>query len=296
MPTQTTSTTNATVLGHLHQLTLSFDGEPLFADLSASFQPGLTGLVGRNGQGKSVLMSVLAGVRAPTSGRVHWSVPIQWLDQLDRLDGPRLADALGVSELFDTFARVDAGKGSPDDLDRLADRWLKPAQWQAVLDRAGLSQSLDAPIEQLSGGERTRLALCRLLLHPDHYLLLDEPTNHLDADGRTWLMDALAQHPGGALIVSHDRSLLRRVSRILELSPQGLTEFGGNVDHYQQQRDLAQQAAEARAERLAAEQKQLQRAQQAELQKAAQRRRQGEQQRKGRQPEHAVTRCAQEPG
>lgn len=267
-------------LGHFDHLSLQFDGEPLFTDLSASVPPGLTGLVGRNGQGKSVLMSLLAGQRPPSSGSVHWQVPTLWLDQIDRLAGPRLADALGVGELFDTFARVEAGQGRPDDLDRLADRWHQPAEWRAQLDKAGLSQPLDAAVDQLSGGERTRLALCRLLLKPDHYLLLDEPTNHLDRTGRAWLLDALSQHPGGALIASHDRALLRRVERIWELNSSGLHEYGGHYDHYRAQRDAQQTAVEARAMRLASEQKQLQRAHQAELQKAAERRRRGEQQRK----------------
>lgn len=273
MPTPST-------LGHFDHLTVSFDETPLFTDLSASLKPGLTGLVGRNGQGKSVLMSVLSGERSPSSGSVSWNVPIVWLQQLDRLQGPRLVDALEVGELFDTFARVEAGQGSPEDLDRLADRWHQPADWRALLDRAGLSQALDAPIDQLSGGERTRLALCRALLRPDHYLLLDEPTNHLDSAGRAWLLEAIKQHPGGALIASHDRSLLRQVGHILELTHLGLTEYGGNYDHYRAQTEAQRAAAEARVERLASEQKQLQRAQQAELQKAAQRRRSGEQQRK----------------
>lgn len=266
--------------GHFDHLSVRFDDTPLFADLSASLQTGLTGLVGRNGQGKSVLMSVLAGERPASGGSVSWSVPTLWLQQLDRLNGPRLVDALDVGDLFDTFTRVEAGQGRPDDLDRLADRWHEPAEWRALLDRAGLGQALDAPIEQLSGGERTRLALCRALLRPDHYLLLDEPTNHLDRDGRAWLLEALAQHPGGALIASHDRSLLRRVDRILELTQLGLTEYGGNYDHYRARTDAQRAAAEARADRLASEQQRLQRAQQAELQKAAQRRRSGEQQRK----------------
>ncbi|PTY37825.1 hypothetical protein BGP77_15225 [Saccharospirillum sp. MSK14-1] len=273
MPTPST-------LGHCDHLTVNFDDTPLFADLSASLQPGLTGLVGRNGQGKSVLMSMLAGERRPTSGSVSWNVPTLWLQQLDRLNGPRLVDALDVGALFDTFARVEAGQGSPEDLDRLADRWHEPADWRALLDRAGLHQALDASIDELSGGERTRLALCRALLRPDHYLLLDEPTNHLDRAGRAWLLDALAQHPGGALIASHDRTLLRQVDRILELTNLGLAEYGGNYDHYRAQTDAQRAAAEARLERLGNEQKQLQRAQQAELQKAAQRRRSGEQQRK----------------
>lgn len=265
--------------GHFDHLTVQFDDAPLFTDLSASLHPGLTGLVGRNGQGKSVLLSVLANQRPPSAGSVSWNVATLWLPQLDRLHGPRLADALDVGELFDRFARVEAGQGQPDDFDRLADRWHEPAAWRALLERAGLSQTLDAPIAQLSGGERTRLALCRALLRPNHYLLLDEPTNHLDSAGRAWLLEALAQHPGGALIVSHDRSLLRQVNHILELTSLGLTEFGGNYHHYRRQSDARRAAAEARVERLAGERKWLQRAQQAELQKAAQRRRHGERQR-----------------
>lgn len=260
----------------LTDLGVRFDGDPVFTNINHSLRPGLTGLVAPNGRGKSVLLRVLAGQMPASEGAVHWQVPIASLGQLDRLNGPRLADALGISVLWDCFQRIEQGEGDPDDLDRVADLWHKPAQWTQLLASAGIDRSLDNPVATLSGGEQTRLALCRVLLQPEACLLLDEPTNHLDARGRDWLNQRLAEHPGGALIASHDRALLRGMDRILELTPEGLVEYGGGFDLYRSVKDAQVAALEHRVDHLNAERRKQKQAQQAALEKAASRRKQGE--------------------
>lgn len=267
-------------LCQVSHLSHSFETAPVFDDLNFTLSPGLCGLVGANGRGKTVLLRLLAGQLRPTAGTVHWSVPFDGLEQLTRLQGPRLADALSIGGTFDRFRRIEQGRPQPDDLDAVAGLWHLPAQWEQRLDDAGIRQPLDAPAAALSGGEQTRLALCRLFLQGQHYLLLDEPSNHLDARGREWLLQQLHAHRGGALIASHDRRLLRDVDRILELQPQGLREYGGGYERFRGEHAQQTAALAQRASQLETERRRLRHTQQRELERAAQRRQQGERLRK----------------
>ena len=268
------------ILCQFTNLTQQFDQRTLFAALSGTLSTGLTGLVGRNGQGKSVLLTILSHAQLPTTGSVSWSADFHRLNQLERLAGPRLADALGIGDLYDCFQRIQLGDMQAGDLDRVDGLWHLPAEWEQLLASAALSNDLSAPVEQLSGGEQTRLALCRAFLNRTPYLLLDEPSNHLDRDGRDWLIDRLTKHAGGALIVTHDRELLAKVDRILELSEQGLTEYGGNYDIYQSIRSAQLNAVEQQLAHLEKTKRQQLSLQQASLEKSAQRKKQGEQQRR----------------
>lgn len=268
------------VVCQFSQLTQQFDAEPIFSQLSATLQAGLTGLVGRNGQGKSVLMALLAQSLPPTEGSIQWFAPFYWVQQLERLQGLRLADALGVGWLYDSWQYIQAGEADAEDLARLEDHWHLPALWEQTLQEAGLHLPLSTYAEQLSGGEQTRLALCRAFLQTDHYLLLDEPSNHLDTQGRQWLLDKLLKHPAGGLLASHDRSLLENVERILELDQHGLQEYGGNYTFYKTTRDQQLAATEQQLAQFKRTREQQKREQQASLEKAAQRRQQGENERR----------------
>ena len=188
------------VVCQFSQLTQQFDTKTVFSGLSSTLTDGLTGLVGRNGQGKSVLLALLAQDFPPTGGSIRWLVPFYWVRQLQRLQGLNLADALGVGTLYDSFERIQSGEASAEDFAQVEDRWHLPALWEQELHEAGLDLPLSTPVQHLSGGEQTRLALCRAFLQPDHYLLLDEPSNHLDTEGRQWLLAKLTQHPVGALV------------------------------------------------------------------------------------------------
>ena len=232
------------VVCQFSQLTQQFDTKTVFTGLSSTLTDGLTGLVGRNGQGKSVLLALLAQDFPPTSGSIRWLVPFYWVRQLQRLQGLRLADALGVGALYNSFERIQSGEASADDFAQVEDRWHLPALWEQELYEAGLDLPLSTPVQHLSGGEQTRLALCRAFLQPDHYLLLDEPSNHLDTEGRRWLLAKLTQHPAGALVATHDRELLQQVERILELDQHGLNEYGGNYAIYHTIRDAQVAATE----------------------------------------------------
>ncbi|WOH49413.1 ABC-F family ATP-binding cassette domain-containing protein [Bradyrhizobium sp. sBnM-33] len=221
------------------------DGRPLFDGLTLAIGRERTGLVGRNGCGKSSLLRLIAGEIEPAGGSLQRIGSIGMLAQLtdERLTA---GEALGVTTGLARLRRLERGQGSiQGSLDDATEAdWTLEARIQAALVEAGLpSLPLDRPIVSLSGGERTRVALARLLIEAPDVLLLDEPTNNLDADGRQVVAQMLERWRGGVLVASHDRTLLERVDRIIELTPVGVTLFGGAWPEFAK----AREAARARA-------------------------------------------------
>jgi ATPase subunit of ABC transporter with duplicated ATPase domains len=222
------------------------DGRALFNDLTISFGRDRTGLVGANGAGKTTLLRLLAGELRPLSGVVHREGVIATLPQ-DFRPAPAapVAVVLGIAERLAALRRLDAGEGTSDDLDLVGDDWDLPLRADATLARFGLERlALERPIGAVSGGEATRIALAGLLLRRPDVLLLDEPTNHLDDAGREALGTFVDEWHGGIVCVSHDRPLLRRMDRIVELSTLGARIYGGNYDFYRDRRDMDDAAAE----------------------------------------------------
>ncbi|OZI63748.1 ATP-binding cassette domain-containing protein [Bordetella genomosp. 1] len=215
------------------------DGRALFSELDFQFDGRPTGLVGANGVGKTVLARLLAGELAPTRGLCRRDGPVRYLTQQVRpAPGERVADLMGWGGTLDALLRIEAGTGSPADFERVGPHWDLRARLRAALTRAGLSgRDLLAPAATLSGGEAMRAALAGALAADAAFLILDEPSNHLDRDHRAALLDQLAHWPRGLLVISHDRMLLDRMARIVELSPQGLRAYGGNFTFYRAARD-----------------------------------------------------------
>lgn len=241
-------------------------GIPLFTDLTLGFGPERTGLVGRNGTGKSTLLRLIAGDLAPQTGTVQRQGRLGWLRQETPAEGS-IADLFGAGPGLALLDRAAEGRASPVDLD--AADWTLPTRIEAALLRCGLAAGPETPLGALSGGQRTRAALAALVFAEPDVLLLDEPTNNLDRDGRRAVLDLLAGWRAGAVVVSHDRELLRRMDAIVELTPLGATRYGGNYDAYRAQKDADLAAAAddlAQAERTRAET--ARRAQQAAERKA----------------------------
>ncbi|WP_439056263.1 ABC-F family ATP-binding cassette domain-containing protein [Serratia bockelmannii] len=232
----------------LHQLTCQFaDGETLFGPLDLAFDRQRCGLVGRNGVGKTQLLRLIAGRDQPGNGHVESHAAVAYVAQQPEIAADTtLAQLLGYGEAFAALARLEQGRPLADDIDRLEGRWDLHDRLQNAFAAAGLP-AFDPlrSASSLSGGERMRAALCGALIGEGDFLLLDEPTNHLDSVGRAWLYQQLDQWRGGLLIASHDRQLLARMERIVELTPGALRSYGGNYDDYRRQRDTEQQAARA---------------------------------------------------
>ena len=169
---------------NVQQLSISFGAELLWENINFNLAyANSSGLIGRNGLGKSVLMQVLSQQYPHewhVQGQVNWQCPHHYLPQVQRLNVMTVAQALGITPLYQAFQRIEQGLADEADFELLADKWALPALWQQQLEEWALPVDLDAHVENLSMGQQTKLALCRLFLQPDAYLLLDEPSNHLD--------------------------------------------------------------------------------------------------------------------
>ncbi|WP_174803483.1 ABC-F family ATP-binding cassette domain-containing protein [Martelella limonii] len=215
------------------------DGQLLFDNLSAVFGPERTGLVGRNGAGKSTLLRLIAGKLRPTSGSIHVSGRLGIFDQVVRpAPGETIAGLFGIEAMLAAIARAEQGLANAEDLAEID--WAVEERALRALAATGLSAGLDTPLERLSGGETTRARLARLIFDAPGFILLDEPSNNLDREGRAALGQFLASWRGGALVVSHDRTLLEGMDAIAALSGRGLRRYGGNYSFYEAERRAEQ--------------------------------------------------------
>ena len=220
------------------------DQRTLFSGLTLSTTRERIGIVGRNGAGKSTLLAIAAGLAEPASGTVSCTGRIGLLRQIQPTSEP-LAAVLGVKTALARLARIEDGTGTQADFQE-AD-WLLPERLAAALADVGLENlDLTRPAHTLSGGERTRAGLARLLIDAPDFLLLDEPTNNLDAAGRALVSGLLARWKGGALVASHDRALLEGMDRILHLSAVEVKLYAGGWSAFAaaraQEREQAQSA------------------------------------------------------
>jgi sulfate-transporting ATPase len=243
----------------------------VLADISLSFLPGAKiGVLGPNGAGKSTLLRIMAGLDEPSNGTAQLApgATVGFLPQEPELDPAKdvrgnVED--GVAEkrdLLDTFNRLSARFAEPMSDEQMAALLEQQGEVQDRIERMGawdLERDLDvamdalrcppsdAAVSTLSGGERRRVALCRLLLSSPDLLLLDEPTNHLDAESVAWLEQFLERFSGTVLAVTHDRYFLDNVAGwILELDRGRGIPFQGNYSSWLEQKQA----------RLAVEEKQ----------------------------------------
>ncbi|RYY83525.1 MAG: ABC-F family ATP-binding cassette domain-containing protein, partial [Comamonadaceae bacterium] len=232
----------------LHALRLSLpDGRPLFDGLCQHLPRARIGLLGANGVGKSMLLELIAGVRAPHGGRIARAGLLNWVPQHLRVRADTTtADLAGLGALQAAWRRVQSGSTDPADFDALDGRWDALPHLQQALAEAGLpALSPDDPAAPLSGGQRMRVALVSAFHAPADWLLLDEPTHHLDAGARDGLQQQIARWPGGLLVASHDRALLDTMDFIAVLDERGLALHRGNHAHYAALQATQQQAAQA---------------------------------------------------
>ena len=224
-------------------------------DVSLNFLPGAKiGVVGPNGAGKSTILKIMAGLDQPSNGEARLSpgFTVGILQQEPPLNEEKtvLGNVQeGVAEIkgkIDRFNEISALMAEPDaDFDALlaemgvlqeaidaADAWDLDAQLEQAMDALRCPPP-DADVTVLSGGERRRVALCKLLLEKPDLLLLDEPTNHLDAESVLWLEQHLASYPGAVLAVTHDRYFLDHVAEwICEVDRGRLYPYEGNYSTY----------------------------------------------------------------
>jgi energy-dependent translational throttle protein EttA len=256
----------------MHRLSRTYPPDRrVLTDVSVSMLPGAKiGVLGYNGAGKSTLLRIMAGLDDGFTGRAELApgATVGLLKQEPELDPAKdvranveeaLAEQRALLDRFNALA-ADYSEETAEEMARVqeqidaVDAWTLDSRLDQAMDALRLPPG-DADVSTLSGGERRRVALCRLLLSKPDLLLLDEPTNHLDAESVAWLERALQEYPGTVVAITHDRYFLDNVARwILELDRGRGTPFEGNYSGWLEQRQerlrIEQKADSARAKTL----------------------------------------------
>ena len=258
----------------MYQARKAHGDKVILDDVTLSFYPGAKiGVVGPNGMGKSTLLKIMAGIEEVSNGeaRLTPGYTVGILQQEPPLDDDKtvienVRMAFGdILAKVDRFNKIGEEMCDPDcDMDALmaemgrlqdeidaADGWDIDSKLGVAMDALQLPDS-DMPVNVLSGGERRRVALCKLLLEAPDLLLLDEPTNHLDAESILWLEHFLKNYPGAVLAVTHDRYFLDHVAEwICEVDRGHLYPYKGNYSTYLETKAARAAAQGQREERLA---------------------------------------------
>jgi len=232
------------------------------------------GIIGLNGSGKTTLMKIIAGIEKEYQGEVVFSpgYSVGYLEQEPHLDGDKTVKEVvmegvqGIVDILAEYEEINNKFGLPEyyeDSDKMDQLFARQAELQDHIDATDawnidskLERAMDAlrcppddqPVNSLSGGERRRVALCRLLLQQPDVLLLDEPTNHLDAESIDWLQQHLQQYPGTVIAVTHDRYFLDQVAGwILELDRGEGIPWKGNYTSWLEQKTKRMEMEEKQA-------------------------------------------------
>ncbi|MBE6349766.1 MAG: energy-dependent translational throttle protein EttA, partial [Spirochaetaceae bacterium] len=276
-----TTTDDKKIIYSMDRVSRSYGTKTVLKDISISYYYGAKiGVIGANGSGKSSLFKILAGVDTEFVGETYVTpgYSIGYLEQEPELEkGKTVKEIVSegvkhITDLLAEFDEVNEAFGDPDaDFDKLCNRQAEIQEKLDLLDAWNLDSRLelamdalrcppgDQIVDVLSGGERRRVALCRLLLQKPDILLLDEPTNHLDAETVAWLERHLQQYEGTIIAITHDRYFLDNVAGwILELDRGEGIPFKGNYSSWLEQKEarLAQEE-KAESERRKALQKEL---------------------------------------
>lgn len=233
---------SAASISVIHLRWLAPDGRTVLDDLNLSFGSERTGLVGRNGVGKSTLLKLLAGELGPMGGRVLRNGTISTLRQIVQVSPTEtIGDLMGVTGGLRLLRKAEDGTAT---MEELADAdWTLEARAAEALAQVGLDAPVETRLATLSGGQRTRAALAGAVFARPDFLLLDEPTNNLDRDGREAVIGLLAGWRSGGVVASHDRELLDAVDAVVELTTLGAARYGGNWTAYREQKVLELAAA-----------------------------------------------------
>ncbi|MBU3067036.1 ATP-binding cassette domain-containing protein [Nocardia sp. NEAU-G5] len=238
------------------------DGTVALSRLDGALTTGRTGLVGRNGTGKSTLLRLIAGVLTPTSGRIETTGEVGYLPQTLTLGRQEtIAELLGVAGKLAALRAIEAGDTGEAHFETIGEDWDIEARAEEALHDIGFGAAdLDRKVGEISGGEAVLVAITGLRIRRTPITLLDEPTNNLDRETRTKLAEFVDVWPGTLVVVSHDLELLEHMDSTAELHGATLDVFGGPYSawkqHIEQEQAAAAQAARTAEQALKVEKRQ----------------------------------------
>ncbi|MGI6449400.1 MAG: ABC-F family ATP-binding cassette domain-containing protein [Desulfitobacteriia bacterium] len=252
-------------------LTLEAAGNTILENISFRLEQGeKTGLIGANGAGKTTLLKAIVGELAPASGELHCSVSLGYLPQaaVKTDDRGTVFEAMLAErqDILDMRSRLryleirmaqEAEEKILEQYSKLTESYERTGGYalesrvRRILAGLGLAEEHSKDVSSLSGGQKTRLALSKLLLREPELLILDEPTNHLDLEALEWLENYLGEYSGAVLVVSHDRYFLDKIAgRILFINNGSMKQYSGNYSEFELQRAVEEVTLSREAERI----------------------------------------------
>lgn len=231
----------------VHNLGFTFPSESeIFSSLSFSLSKEKVGLIGDNGCGKTTLLRLLSGQLKPSSGSILINGTVYFLKQSYHLEQDMtIGDYLQVTPYLEALKRVEQGLGKESDFVFMDGYWDIQEQLEILLETYNLHHlSFERKISEISGGEATLLSLAAAKLMRAEILLLDEPSNNLDAKGRAILYETIDKHNGVTVVATHDRSLLERMDKIIELKDGCGLVIEGRYETYLEHIRILEESAE----------------------------------------------------
>ncbi len=217
----------------------------LFGNINLTVNSGeKIALIGNNGSGKSTLLKIMAGLLQPLNGSVNINSKPYYIPQIfGQYNDLTIAEALGIDKKLTALHEILKGNILEENYEILNDDWTIEDRCDEVLKHWKLNDlDLSQKMETLSGGQKTKVFLAGISIHKPEMILLDEPSNHLDFESRELLYDFIRSTKSTLIVVSHDRKLLNILNKVCELTKNGITVYGGNLDFYTEQKQIEKNA------------------------------------------------------
>ena len=221
------------------------DRELLFDNISLSVNSKeKMAIIGNNGVGKSTLLKIIAGQILQSAGTMTISSKPYYLPQIvGQFDYLTVAQAMGISDKLNALSEILSGHVTEENLSLLNDDWMIEERCREALSYWQLEDlDLNAQMQTISGGQKTKVFLAGSIIHNPEIVLLDEPSNHLDTTGRDLLYRFIKETSCSLVVVSHDRALLNCLETMCELNKHGIKIYGGNYDFYKERKTLENSA------------------------------------------------------
>ena len=218
-----------------------------FSDVCLSFASLKYGILGDNGVGKTTLLKLLSGELAPDSGSVNCNGALLSIEQTHAsiAENATVGDVLSITKIIDALHHINSGDFSDHDFEIISDQWDIESRIESAMKHFNVSNiKMNSLFSSLSGGQKTKILLAKILVFQADFVLLDEPTNNLDKASRDILYRFIDEYRNGIIVVSHDRTLLNKMDRMIEITTKRIQVYGGNYDFYRHQRDIELMALE----------------------------------------------------